>query len=225
MEAAGIPSDGGVEGQEAQAAPEATEPSVDLNPVLERLDELARGQQEYQPLLQRMQEQYGQQEEPEPDFSQLYTEDPYGSQQIDPDRLNGYLEQAIEKGVEQRLQPIMEGQRQIQQHLLSQEYDALAEDYPKLQDPKEVESLRGEIGGFLQSRGLPEHLANDPAVIETFHLAREARSRAAQEAPASSDGQVHLESSSGVNPGEPSKGDEDIARQILEAGGPRSVFG
>lgn len=216
MEAASVPADAAESQEGTEEAQPEQQAQADLTPVLERLDELSRGMGQLQPLLQH------QEPEPDPDLGldQVFPDDGYGNQQLDPSALNTYIEQQVERRIAAHDQRVTA----VEQRQLDQEWDALAEQYPKLQDPKFAEEIGGEVRRFAEARGVPA-LAADPDFVEMVFLAKEARDRAAREVPAGSGEEVHLEGSS-ATAGEPeTDADQDIARRMLAAGGPGSLWG
>lgn len=216
MEAASVPTDAATpEGGEATEQESQQPQGADLSPVLERLDELAQSFQASQPLLQQQQEP---ESEPRLGLQDVYREDEYGQQALDPQALDRLIDQRMED----RIQAHESRVNAIEQRQLDQEWDALAEEYPKLQDRKFAEEVGQEVRAFAQGRGVPA-LAADPDFVEMVYLAKEARDRAAREVPAGSGAEVHVEGST-VGAAEPEATDQDIARSILEAGG-RPLFG
>jgi hypothetical protein len=124
--------------------------------------------------------------------------DPYGQpvqgegQALDPQM----VQQMIQQGINQGLAP-------IQQHLLGQQLNALADKYPDMRTPEVLAKIDQTTGQIAQRMGNP-NLATDPEIVEMAYMAHRAQQLASQQTPAGQHNEgATLEQSGAAPPQEP----------------------
>jgi hypothetical protein len=186
---------------------DAPTPSVDFGPILDRFSQ-------FESKLEALQPQPEPETAPDP-YAELdnYYEDPAQSQDA-----RRVLESILNPAIEQSTQALRDEIKALKGELsgLTTDLDLgdLEARYPRLADDREYnQALLQEAEQFAQQIGQPD-LARNARLIETLHLARVGKERAAAETPAG--GVTGLESAGGATPGQPAP---NLAQSIVQAGG------
>lgn len=191
-------------GAGAPEAGDTTAGSIDLSPVLSRVEELAGQVGEFTERFGQWEQGQQPDPEPEPDYwQQLYGEPDPEPEQPQPQQLNpDMLRQALQAELEQAVGPL---QAEIAQLRNGRNLDQLMRDHPELQDPDvrraTGEKAREEADRISQAYG-PEIgglLTNSPEFIALVRKAMVADQYAAGEVPAGGETPA-LESAGNANP-------------------------
>lgn len=201
-------------GETAEAAPataEGTEqattteapPSFDTSKLEERMEAQAR----------QMQEQLAQLQErlPAPTEEDELLEP--GDDGYEDQEATKALDAWFEERFKERMEPLQQ-QQMVERR--NDEYDALLEDYPEMQDEQFAKPIIARATEL--ARSLNPDAVNRPEfvdLIEAVYKAHVADQRAAREKPAGERKEVVLEGAGGAAPSEP---EEDLAARIVAAG-------
>lgn len=195
---------------EGTAEPTApASPSIDFGPIMDRFSQFESKLEALQPAAPAP--------EPEQDpYAELdnHYKDPSQAQEA-----RRLLEQINEAASQKATQPLLEKIATLEQALngltTDLDFGDLEARYPRLAEDREYnQSLLTEAEQFAQKVGQPG-LANNASVIETLHLARMGKERAAAETAAGGV-PTGLESAGGASPGAPAP---NLAQSIVQAGG------
>lgn len=187
------------EGTPAETGGDATtqDPGI-VDQLSSRFDQLEGGLGEIRDWIQGQQpqeEQFGF-EDP---YQQQQQFDPYTGEpaQQEPQQLDPQMvQQMIQQGINNGLAP-------IQQHLLGQQLNALADKYPDMRNPDVLTQIDQTTGQIAQQFGNPG-LATDPRIVEMAYKAYRADQLASQQTPAGQHTEgASLEQSGAAPPQEP----------------------
>lgn len=189
------------EGTPAETGGEQTQDPGIVDQLSSRFDQLEGGLGEIRDWIQGQQpqeEQFGYEDAYQQQFQQQQQFDQYGQpveqepQQLDPQM----VQQMIQQGINQGLAP-------IQQHLLGQQLNQLADKYPDMRNPEVLAKIDQRTGQIAQRLGNP-NLATDPEIVEMAYMAHRAQELASQQTPAGQQqGEFSLETSAASPPQEP----------------------
>lgn len=159
--------------------------------------------------------------EPAPDpYAELdqYYEDPNAAAEARR-ALESILSPAVEQATKPLLERIAAAESAAQKIQADLELGDLEARYSRLaDDPEYTKGILQEAQDLATKLGNPA-LASNATIIETLHLARVGRERAAAETPAGGV-PTGLEAAGGASPGQPET--PDLAQSILRAGGERT---
>lgn len=188
------------EGTPAETGGEQTQDPGIIDQLSGRFDQLEGGLGEIRDWIQGQQpqeEQFGfedpYQQQQQPQFDP-YTGEPVQqeAQQLDPQMVQSMIQQGINQG----LAP-------IQQHLLGQQLNQLADKYPDMRNPDVLQQIDQTTGQIAQQFGNP-NLATDPRIVEMAYKAYRADQLASQQTPAGQQqGEFSLETSTASPQQEP----------------------
>lgn len=225
--AEGQPTEGQVQGEEAQGQEDG---GVDLGQWQQSIDtqlgqaadSIRQLAEQNQTLLQRI---------PEPEagpgfeeqFSELFEQ---GGGYVDPQQLQGLVQQQIQQGIQEAMAPLQEQFGEIQQQMTSQELAQLQTRFPELADQKAADALADQVVstavGILPKGAPPqvaEALMQNADFVALVHLAEKAKGAGQQETPAGQGQTIpQIETGGGAAPGSTAEGDE--WDQIANAGRP-----
>lgn len=191
-----------MEAQEGTDAPTTTEAQEAPQPqvpqeLTERLDELSGRWDQLEPLLQGLQPQQQEEQQQQPGIDEYLDENGLA---IDPDGLQGFIASEAQRIATEQVGPLQQQMQSMQDAIVDQDIDALAEDYPELQDEGTAKNLAQRAQQFAAQNQMPQ-LARNAEFLEMLYLAGRAMQQAQQEVPAGGQ-DVHLEGGSGT-PGQP----------------------
>lgn len=199
---------------EQEAAPES---GVDFSPLLDRLDEVSSDFGSRLESLEGRLPEPAAEPEPDPWAELVGSPEPEPEPQepaVDPRQLVQVLQQGTQQEVARAVAPLMDTINQLQASHAAADLEAR---YPELKDPEVASAAVARAGELAQMMGMPD-LARNPVLVEQAFLASKAMQAAQSEVPADGAG-LTLEGGGGAPHQKQQLSDEEIGKQILNAGG------
>lgn len=212
--AAAVGSEAGQEagGQEAGGA-------ADLSGITGQLQEMAEGQSKLFQMLQQSQQQAQPQEQDEPeaiDLAQyLAGQDPMADPQEQAQQLQAQIQEMINRGVEERLNPLSEQFTEMRHDL---EAERLAQEFPVFgENPEAAEQMIKTSYELANARGWGAKVAGDPQFWRMNTLAAIGlRSLQDEQSQAPQGDGAHAATLEGASGAVPGGSGPDLAQQVLE---------
>lgn len=168
-----------------------------------------------------MEQQAAQQQQPqdpmlqEPDLSFIDPADPRYDPQQAASQLLQQMTETQQRALTEAMQPL---QQEIQDMRFQRDADALAADFPELQDEATANAVLQRTAEWVRNAGLPEEHAANPQIIRNVYLAGRALELQRQEGEEQAPPVATLEGAGGASPGGASSGGL-TAESIVGAGG------
>lgn len=214
--AEGQPTEGQTEGQE----PEVQTPDIAdwQRTVDQHLAQSADGIRQLAEIVQTRLPEPEQETGPsfEDQFAELFEQ---GGGYLDQQTMQGLqslMQQQVQQGIEQAIQPFKQQLGAFQQQMTAQELQGLQTEFPELQDQQAVDELADKVftaASQILPQDAPEEmfdaLMQNKNFVRTVHLAEKAMSRTQQETPAGGTQPIpQVETGGGAAPASTAGGDE-----------------